>query len=491
MARWLLIRNDMSSPATQTTPRLRAAAAAQAAVAGSTPGTLEWVQRLLGWWASLRPERPSARLFTHLLRQLGVPAQQLHLDGPRGTHRVLVQARLGPGSQTTSEWAVVDPDRPHVFTAPDGRMAHPDELRRHPDWVAGDRSDDAERTSPGTSEWMFWARGPRAINFQIGDACNMHCVMCWNDLRRSRDPREKWYPEMTAAAIAATLEEHLESIDSVELVSYGEPMANPQFDEIVHAIDDLGQRRGRPFLLHVVTNGSLLHRRRHIDVLRQPGDLTFSIDAPDEAIFEAIREGGSWRDVVGNLRAAVRHDDRHPGRKIGINMTVFEPNLGSVFAMGAFAAGLDLDYLSILHGIGLDGTRAAGREIDNTNPLLADQIERIRRTFPWLRLNDYATGRTLPPLPNGTLPDRTFCPLPWRQFDIGQDGRAHPCCRSYSTDLGAPSDAWLGEPMTELRRQILAGDLDRERFSDCTSCPNLGIPDSGRTHRRVIPLKAV
>ena len=49
---------------------------------------------------------------------MGVPAQELQLDGPDGTARWLVQARLGPGSETTAEWAVIDPDRPHVLPRP-------------------------------------------------------------------------------------------------------------------------------------------------------------------------------------------------------------------------------------------------------------------------------------------------------------------------------------------------------------------------------------
>ena len=77
------------------------------------------------------------------------------------------------------------------------------------------------------------------------------------------------------------------------------------------------------------------------------------------------------------------------------------------------------------------------------------------------------------------------------QFDVGPDGHAHPCCRSYATDLGSPSEAWLGEPMTELRRQILAGEVDAIRFADCAACPNLGIPSSGQKPSSVIPLKPV
>ena len=70
----------------------------------------------------------------------------------------------------------------------------------------------------------------------------------------------------------------------------------------------------------------------------------------------------------------MKYPHRHEGRKVGINMTVFQPNLESVFAMGAFAAGLGLDYLSILYGDGLEASRARGMEIERNDPRLADQL---------------------------------------------------------------------------------------------------------------------
>jgi len=401
-----------------------------------------------------------------ILMLLGYHAEEMRRTGADGEVRSYVITKLGPGSETTNEWAVIDPRTGQVYTSPDGRMAHPSELEAHPDWVAADGD-----------PWTFWTSGPRAINFQIGDICNMHCIMCWQDLRRADTPRQEWRPEMTAATLRSVLERYLLDLVSMELVSFGEPMANPQFDEMVHVVGELGHRRRRKIELNVITNGSLLHIRRHRQLLHQPGYLTFSIDAADEEGYERIRDGGSWQDVVRNLRDAVRHPQRHTDRKIGINMTVFKANLHEVFAMGAFAAGLGVDYLSILHGAVLERSRAADQQLEPGHPDLVRQIERIRRSFPWLTLNDYATGRTLPALPVNTQPGRGFCPLPWRQIDVGPDGRAHPCCRSYGIDLGPFDRAWTGEPLRELRRQILAGRVDPVRFEACASCSNLGNAD--------------
>ena len=451
--------------------------AAFAAVDDFAPGTVSWMRALLAWWEHRVPDASPASAFRQVLHDLGVPAHELHLQGPEGTSLTVVCANLGEASETTQGWAVIDPVALRVFTSPAGQMAHPEDLRQHPDWVAAERGGRKHAAQPGTEDWTFWASGPRALNFLIGDVCNMHCTMCWQDLRRAQQPQRDWYPEMTASLLRLALEQHLEDIDSVELVSFGEPMLNPHFDDIVRAIIELGDRRGRPFELNFITNGSLLHLRRHMDVIRQPGRLTVSLDGAEKELYESIREGASWEDVTRNLRAAAQHPDRHPDRRVGINMTVFAPNVEGVFAMGAFAAGLGLDYLCILHGAALDWTRAKGLEIDPEDPRLREQLDRIRSTFPTLQLHDYTRARNLPVLPAQALPGRGFCPLPWRQLDVGPDGRAHPCCRSYAIDLGTSMEAWTGEPLRELRRQILAGQVDPERFGTCAACPNLGLDD--------------
>jgi hypothetical protein len=167
-------------------------------------------------------------------------------------------------------------------------------------------------------------------------------------------------------------------------------------------------------------------------------------------------------------------------------MTVFQPNLDSRFAMGAFAAGLGLDYLSILYGDGLDASRASGMHIDRNDPKLADQLDRIRRTFPWLQLNDYATRLAVV----ACQPSR--CLVAGSAICRGSRSRwtrrgAHIRAAEVMGSISAPAaGAWLGEPMTELRRQFLAGEVDPIRFPDCAACPSLGVPlKKGPT---VIPL---
>jgi hypothetical protein len=49
----------------------------------------------------------------------------------------------------------------------------------------------------------------------------------------------------------------------------------------------------------------------------------------------------------------------------------------------------------------------------------------------------------------------------------------------------------MDEPMEELRRQFLAGDVDPVRFGDCAACPSLGVPAAAQKRSDVIRLTPV
>lgn len=338
------------------------------------------------------------------------------------------------------------------------------------------------RAARGTLD-LFAGPGVQSIAFFIGDVCNAECVMCWQALRRGRTDRVAWYKEMRAEVVEAVLARHERSLVSVELISFGEPMINPAFGRMARTIARMSAspERERPLLFNITTNGSLVHRHRA--VLATPGYLTFSIDAAEEGLYERIRVGLDWGRVSKNFTEACQHPARHPERFVGIAVTVFEDNADQVVPVARMVVEAGGHFLCVLHGAKLDASAAAGREILPTDPRLVEGIDEARRLFPALTVNDYATGRAPLLLRSEAAPARAVCPLPWQQFDVGPDGRAHPCCRSYGTDLGdvLADDVWNGEPYTELRRQILADDVDPVRFAACAACPLLGAGVRGAT----------
>ena len=417
----------------------------------------------------------------------GLYAEGAPLRAANGDGHVVAAVHVPDGVPSTSGWATVDVDHGHVYTAPDGRLAHPLDLAHWPDWVAAERQ---PCSGVGGPDWGYFSRGPRTLNFQIGDRCNARCVMCWQSLRRDEAHRDAWWSEMKPEVVESILARHGGEVDSVELVSFGEPMLNPGFDRMLAAVVAASERHKKPILLNAITNGSLLHR--HPLLVTLPGYLTVSIDAADPALYERIRVGLDWATVHGNLAAAASDPRRHKDRKIGVNLTLFEDNADQVVPMARLCAELGLSYLSILYGDLLSATAAAGRQIRQDDPRLVEGVAEARVRCPVLTINDYATGRSLPVIEVAApvLPGRGFCPLPWRQFDVGPDGQAHPCCRSHGTDLGdaaSGADVWRSPAFERLRAQILGDDVDPMEFGECARCPNLGAGVRGAGHLPVVP----
>lgn len=312
---------------------------------------------------------------------------------------------------------------------------------------------------------------PELLTFYIGDICNAKCIMCWQALRRDTTDKATWWKEMPAATVAGVLSEHQQTLKAVEIISFGEPMANPDFEGMVEAILQADNTPGRaqPLWFNLTTNGSLLHK--HMRMLKVPGYLTFSMDGASKEVYEYIRKGLDWDRVYGNLRAAMQDPQRHPERHLGIAMTVFEDNVHEVLRMAEHCAELGLYYFNVMRGANLVGSAAKGREILATDPRLVEAIDTAKSRYKFI-INDFATGRT-PFFVTQDAP-KQYCPLPWKQIDIGPDGEAHPCCRSHYTKLGhASTNPWVGKPYQRLRAQILANDVDPIEFKDCATCPHL------------------
>ena len=424
--------------------------------------SLEWANRVAALISRGYALKPSA--LADLVRPLGGQVVTKHVRQP------VVRLPLAAGC------AVLDPETGTVYTKRNGKPADLEDLMWWPDLAAVERNE----------TWRIFARGPRAVNFQIGDVCNARCFMCWQDARRRKTPRSEWHREMRASVVERVLEREFDSLFKIELVSYGEPLLNPDICKMLKAVKDAGDRRKSqdefaPIMLSMITNGSLLHRYLS-EILEMPGYLTISMDGAEKEAYEKIRRGLTWEPVVENIQAAVNYPGRHRRREIGVNFTLISDNLDQIYKMGKLCSQLRVDYLSILHGDALENTSAAGRGVVRSDPELFRTIHEVRNDFPNLQVNDYVTeGRTLA-LPVQPLPGRGFCPLPWLQYDVGPDGRTHPCCRSHDIDLGSvESEVWDGEPLEELRRQILHDDVDPTRYPSCAACSNLGAGVRGRS----------
>ena len=419
-------------------------------------------------------------IFCNLLGTLEIPHTVHGIHTPQAQSLQVVEVGGLDRRITSAALATVDPMRSLVFTSPEGKLCPLADLQTWPDYVA------AERQPPyatGEAYETAFSSGPRHLTVYIGDVCNADCIMCWQAQRRTGGGPDSHRGILKPQIFSGLLDKYGMGLDSLEFSSFGEPLVHPQFDILLEDMVQVLRRQQRiesnPFMLNIITNGALLHQ--HLALLSVPGYLTFSIDAAQREAYETIRRGLKWDQVLDNLTTAVKHPNKHPFRRVGVNFVLFEDNLAHLSQMARLCSDLGTSYLSVLLGAGMEGTPAEYRRIPADDPRLSLAIDHARDLCPNLLINDYASDRKAPEALPEVRPGRRFCPLPWRQMDIGIDGRAHPCCRShYHTDLGqAMEDPWRGDQLSKLRQQILAGKVNSAQFPDCAKCPYLGMDVEG------------
>jgi len=311
--------------------------------------------------------------------------------------------------------------------------------------------------------------GPDHLTFMLGWRCNAACVQCWQAAaRRSGKLAKNTAPVETVKAL---IEKYSRTLRSVELCSFGETMLHPHFGEIIAILQNWYARSGSERQrVSLITNGSLLHK--HMSIGDMPGQITVSFDAPTAEVYESIRVGLSFSTVWENIQAFAKREN-HSHRQIGVNMTIFERNAEMVWPMAKLLSKAGVHYLSTIRGANMGMTAASAEELSADDLRVKQQMHRIRQELPNFTLHDnYSTGSAHQ---DTTAPAAfRFCPTPWKSLDIGNDGVAHPCCRAYDTELGAPlvdSDPWMHPTLQRLREQLIADALDTKEFKDCAVCP--------------------
>jgi len=161
-------------------------------------------------------------------------------------------------------------------------------------------------------------QGRTEMVIEINNTCNIDCLMCKTSLSTRRKGTMK--PDMLETA-ARRARDH--GVGVVELHTIGDPLANPRLRDVMEILRRYGLRTG------ITTNGLLLHR--HIETLLEFRDVCsniwFSVDGATPAVYEHIRAGGKWDQLLSNLELA-RTRLRGYDRLIG--MVVSADNVGEV-----------------------------------------------------------------------------------------------------------------------------------------------------------------
>ncbi len=165
------------------------------------------------------------------------------------------------------------------------------------------------------------SRNPRLrwVKVEVTNRCNLRCSMCATHLSsRHRGTMA------TAVAEDALRQLPQARIDTIMLVSMGEPMLHPDLATIARAA---GARRAADTFL--ATNGTVLGDDESVATLLRSGlnHVHFSAEGYDAATYESIRIGGRFETFLANLARFRRiRDEVSPSTRIDLAYTLVRPH---------------------------------------------------------------------------------------------------------------------------------------------------------------------
>ena len=142
------------------------------------------------------------------------------------------------------------------------------------------------------------------------------------------------------------MDESAGRVKRVALYGFGEPLANPRYEEMVRvAREKLGDR----VKLLTVSNGTLFRGERARRILEAGIDeVTFSIDTFNKTRLYMIRAGAERYDVLANLRELLSMKAEY-GVRVGIATVVMKTNYRDIPEMVSEAADMGVDFIVLSH----------------------------------------------------------------------------------------------------------------------------------------------
>jgi MoaA/NifB/PqqE/SkfB family radical SAM enzyme len=163
------------------------------------------------------------------------------------------------------------------------------------------------------------------LYIEITAACNLDCQMC---VRRTWNEPLGTMPLATFADLMAQVRQ-LPQPPIIHLSGYGEPLAHPDFLEIVRLAKATGAA------VELTTNGLLLDAATAAELIALDlNRLMVSIDSVTPGQYEDIRVHSSFEQVLANLRhlrrLKLRGRGRHSNPQVGIAFVAMKRNIADL-----------------------------------------------------------------------------------------------------------------------------------------------------------------
>jgi len=300
---------------------------------------------------------------------------------------------------------------------------------------------------------------PVKLDIENVSRCNFKCTMCvvseWDKGRRADD--------MSLDAFKELIDEQCGLVE-IKLQGIGEPTM--QGDDFFRMIE---YARSKHIWVRTTTNASLLHLKENWRKLADadPNEIQISIDGANAEVFEKIRRGSVFTQVVENCKT-INAYLASKGKRITKMWTVVQKEnhhqLADIIELGAEMGFRDMAFAFSLSNWGSDDWRDRNDAVtveENLSPDVAwDLVEHgsklgVKVSF-WNSTDKYSTNSAT-----------TLCPWPFERAAVTSDLRTVPCCTIGNPDafeIGRGtgksfSALWQSQEYRKFRQAHLDGDI--------------------------------
>lgn len=184
---------------------------------------------------------------------------------------------------------------------------------------------------------------PREITLAIDKVCNLSCPSCRTHIINPSEEDEVLMHEMSQ-----TLSRNLFSIPTdkeifLTLSTTGEVFASPLSLAFLNNIN-VSEFPG--LKLNIQTNGLLCNKRWHRlgDLQTRVAKVTVTIDASTKEVYEKLRRGGRWEDLLDNLEF-LKELKKQNGMRLHTRMIVQRDNYQQMLDFHALSLEYDADQI--------------------------------------------------------------------------------------------------------------------------------------------------
>jgi len=283
---------------------------------------------------------------------------------------------------------------------------------------------------------------PFILNVEPGNICNLKCPLC---------PTGSGDPGMAKGLMSLVFFKHIfnqlkDSLISVNLFSWGEPLLNNELINIIRYIKEANK------LIRVTISTNLnIRDDKLLTELVSSGidEVIVSCDGATKETYEKYRIGGDFDLVMKNLRFLVKKN-QELNRNVNIvwNFIVFKHNEDEVEEARKIAKSTGTNF------------RASLMRTSMKDEILKPHKESIFKDKEWIPDNPYYSAYDK----EKCVPKKNIktCRKPWQEISINWDGKVFPCCAVYGDNFNlgdASKDSiniiWNNEKYRETRREII------------------------------------